>query len=133
MDPIAIHHPSSVIETMGTWSSAHHGKSGLTKLVQKSTISTSKAETRVLTFIKKHVPLTGVGILAGDSVHTDRDFLTKNMPRVVEYLDHRLLDVSLIAQIAPWWFPVKSSMRPPKTDTHRYDHDIMDSIAELRW
>ncbi|KNE68657.1 hypothetical protein AMAG_12824 [Allomyces macrogynus ATCC 38327] len=55
------------------------------------------------------------------------------MPRVTGYLNHRLLDVSSIAQVASWWFPAKASLRPPKTDTHRADRDIMESIAELRW
>ncbi|KAJ3361809.1 hypothetical protein GGF32_006984 [Allomyces javanicus] len=125
MDPILIHYPSSVIEAMGAWSSTHRGKSGLTKLVHKSTISMSKVESRVLAFIKKHVPHTGP-FLAQLGPHGSR-------PRVVEYLDHRLLDVSSVALVASWWLPDKSSMRPPKTDTHCADRDIMESIAELRW
>ncbi|KAJ3361808.1 hypothetical protein GGF32_006983 [Allomyces javanicus] len=133
MDPVVIHHPSSVVEAMKKWSLTHHGASGLTKLVQESTVTMDQAESQVLDFIKQHVPQSNVAVLAGNSVHTDHAFLAKDMPRVTGYLNHRLLDVSSIAQVASWWFPAKASLRPPKTDTHRADRDIMESIAELRW
>ncbi|KNE60901.1 hypothetical protein AMAG_06661 [Allomyces macrogynus ATCC 38327] len=133
LDPIVVHHPPSVVERMEKWSQAHHGTLGLTKLVQESDVTMGEAESRVLEFIQQHVPQSNVAVLAGNSVHTNHAILTNDMPRVVGYLNHRLLDVSSIVQVASWWFPAKVSLRPPKTDTHRADRDIMESIAELRW
>jgi oligoribonuclease len=43
----------------------------------------------VLDYIKKWVPESNVGVLAGSSVHADRMFLAAAMPDVVNYLHYR--------------------------------------------
>jgi len=66
-------------------------KSGLTQQVLESTISVQDAEAQVLDFIVKHVPNSGIAQLAGNSVHADKRFLEKEMPKVVEHLHYRIV------------------------------------------
>ncbi len=40
--------------------------------------------------------------LAGNSVHVDRLFLLKHMPRLVDHLNYRIIDVSTVAELARW-------------------------------
>jgi hypothetical protein len=39
----------------------------------------------------KHVPNSGIAQLAGNSVHADKRFLEKEMPKVVEHLHYRIV------------------------------------------
>ena len=41
-------------------------------------------------FLKEHVP-RGVAPLAGNSVHEDKRFLLKEMPKVVDHLHYRIV------------------------------------------
>ena len=73
-------------------------QSGLTAAVRASKISLSKAEETVLEFIKKHTPHKKCP-LAGNSVHTDKRFLDKYMPRFMDHLHYRIVDVSTIKEL----------------------------------
>ncbi len=57
------------------------GKSGLTQRVRESTISMAEAEQMLLDFIVAQVD-QGAACLAGNSVHVDRAFLQRYMPKV---------------------------------------------------
>lgn len=73
-------------------------QSGLTAAVRASKISLSKAEETFLEFIKKHTPHKKCP-LAGSSVHTDKRFLDKYMPRFMDHLHYRIVDVSTIKEL----------------------------------
>ncbi|CAO3695663.1 unnamed protein product [Umbelopsis ramanniana] len=88
---LVIHQPKSVMDNMNDWCIEHHGASGLTQQVLESTISVQDAEAQVLDFIVKHVPKSGIAQLAGNSVHADKRFLEKEMPKVVEHLHYRIV------------------------------------------
>ncbi|KAJ3375330.1 Oligoribonuclease, mitochondrial [Allomyces arbusculus] len=133
MPEIIIHQPASVLDGMDAWCTEHHGKSGLTAAVTASTISMADAEARVLDFIQHYVPDKGVGVLAGNSVHADKQFLQKDMPRIVDHLSYRIVDVSTIKELASRWYPAKFQERPAKSLAHRALGDIRESIEELRW
>lgn len=90
---IAIHHPESVLANMNAWCQEHHTKSGLVQRVRDSSISLEQAEQQVLEFIRQHTEYQ-TAQLAGNSVHVDRAFLQRHMPRLVEHLHYRIVDVS---------------------------------------
>ena len=76
---LVIHQPAEKLATMDEWCTNHHTKSGLIHDVHDSTITEQEAEQKTLDFIKKHCQ-PGTGILSGNSVWQDRNFLQKYMP-----------------------------------------------------
>lgn len=94
-------------------------KSGLTAAVLKSKISLEDAEQQVLAFINKHVPSDINPPLAGNTVHMDKFFLIKYMPKVVERLHYRLIDVSTIKELVYRWHQYGYQNIPIKKCSHR--------------
>ena len=80
---------------MGEWCVEHHGQSGLTEKVKKSTISLKDSENQVLDFVQKWTP-KGKCPLAGNSVGADKKFLEKYMPNFMDHLHYRVVDVSTV-------------------------------------
>ncbi|VDP05431.1 unnamed protein product [Soboliphyme baturini] len=95
---LVIHQPDEIVESMDSWCKLHHSKSGLIKAVQESTLTVEKAEDILIKFIQKHTPAEKCP-LAGNSVHLDKVFLTKFMPRVVNHLHYRIIDVSSLKEL----------------------------------
>lgn len=69
--------------------------------------------------------------LAGSSVHFDRSFLRAKMPRVVQAVSYRNVDVSSVKELAQRWALPVFEARPVGLRSHRAITDIWDSIAEL--
>ncbi|OBZ81664.1 putative oligoribonuclease [Choanephora cucurbitarum] len=128
---LIIHQPKEVMDNMNDWCIEHHGKSGLTKQVLESKVSIEEAEDKVYSFLKEHVP-RGVAPLAGNSVHEDKRFLLKEMPKVVDHLHYRIVDVSTIKELTKRWYPEVASGVVKKAG-HRALDDIVESIEELRY
>ena len=68
-------------------------------------------------------------ILAGNSIHQDRKFLDREMPRLAARLHYRMLDVSA------WkvYFEGAKNIHFTKRENHRALDDINGSIEELKW
>jgi oligoribonuclease len=130
---LIIHQSKSLMDTMDAWCTSTHGKSGLTASVLDSTLTTQQAELQILDFIQQHVPLPRVGVLAGNSVHVDRQFLQQDMPRITDHLHYRIVDVSTLKELAYRWHPKLLSLQPRKKETHRALDDILESIQELKF
>lgn len=96
-------------------------------------ITMDEAQQQVLDYIRRWVPEPGKAPLAGNSVGTDRTFLVRDMPEVVEHLHYRVIDVSTIKELSRRWYPRAYFQSPPKTGNHRALGDIRDSIDELRY
>ena len=127
---LAIHHSKAVLDAMDEWNTTHHGASGLSKRVLKSTISLAEAEKQTLDFIKKHVP-ERASPLCGNSIHQDRRFLVRYMPQVEAYVHYRNIDVSTIKELINHWYP---GFEPPaKKAAHLALEDTRESIEELRF
>ena len=73
-------------------------QSGLTAAVRASDTSLTKAEDIMLEFVKQHTP-SKVCPLAGNSVHADKNFLDKYMPRFMDHLHYRIVDVSTLKEL----------------------------------
>lgn len=125
-----IHESKEKMDAMGEWCILHHGQSGLTEKVIESKKTKEQVEEELLTYISKYMN-KGVGILAGNSVHMDRLFMLKDMPRVVDYLMYRIIDVSSIMEISKRFNPIVAASRPRKKGAHTAREDILESIQDL--
>ncbi|MDR6939176.1 oligoribonuclease [Arcanobacterium hippocoleae] len=96
-------------------------------------LSVAQAQAQVLEYIKRFVPEAGKAHLGGNSVGTDKNFLLKQMPELVDYLHYRIIDVSSIKELVKRWYPRVYFAAPEKTGGHRALGDIYDSIDELRY
>lgn len=129
---LVIHQPDTLLDQMDGWNRKHHSASGLLERVRASTVSEAEAEAEVLAFLRAHVPERSVP-LAGNSIHQDRRFLRRYMPRVDAHLHYRNVDVSTVKELARRWYPEIYAGAPEKRGTHRALDDIRESIAELRY
>ena len=129
---IVIHHPEEVLKSMNEWCIEHHANSGLTKMVRDSTISLEEAEDKILSFVKQWIPEKKCP-LAGNSVGQDAKFLEKYMPKFMNQLHYRIVDVSTIKELSRRWYPEQYVMAPKKKMAHRALDDIKESIEELKY
>ena len=84
-------------------------------------------EKDLLDFIKKHFKETIY--LAGNSIHQDRKFIEREMPKLNKKLHYRMLDVSA------WkiYFENALGKKFTKPENHRALDDINGSIEEFKW
>ncbi|KAG7163240.1 oligoribonuclease, mitochondrial-like [Homarus americanus] len=121
-----------VLDNMNDWCRQHHGKSGLTEGCRKSIISLSAAEDQLLQFVTQHTE-KGKAPLAGNSVHADKKFLDKYMPKLMKHLHYRIVDVSTVKELCRRWYPEDFTAAPSKKVSHRALDDIKESIEELKY
>ncbi|GAA0921468.1 oligoribonuclease [Pseudonocardia zijingensis] len=110
-----------------------HEKSGLTEEVRASTVTVAEAEQIALDYIRQHVPDPRTAPLAGNSIATDRAFLSRDMPELDSHLHYRMVDVSSVKELARRWYPRVFYAKPEKGLAHRALADIMESIRELEY
>jgi len=110
-----------------------HASSGLTQEVLASTVTLQEAEQQVLAYIKQHVPEPKKAPLCGNSIATDRGFLTRDMTELDDWLHYRMVDVSSIKELARRWYPRAYYQAPAKGGGHRALADILESVQELRY
>lgn len=107
-----------------------HTDSGLMPEIPNG-ISVSAAEQLILKYLESAGVAPGKSPIAGNSVYVDRIFITRDMPKLSEYLHYRTIDVSSIKELTRRWYPKVYFNAPNKTGNHRALGDIKDSIAEL--
>lgn len=122
----------AAVEHMGDFVREMHTHSGLINEWDNG-LELAEAETQVLAYIKKYIPEARKAPLGGNSVGTDKAFLDKYMPSVIEHLHYRIVDVSSIKELAKRWYARSYFNAPEKTGNHRALGDIYDSIDELRY
>jgi oligoribonuclease len=110
-----------------------HATSGLTEEVLASTTTLQEAEQAVLAYIKQWVPDARKAPLCGNSIATDRGFLTRDMRELDDWLHYRMVDVSSIKELARRWYPRVYFNSPKKGGGHRALADIRESVEELRY
>lgn len=66
--------------------------------MRSSKIELKEAEDIMLQFVQQHTE-AGKCPLAGNSIHTDKKFLEKYMPRFVQHLHYRIIDVSTVKEL----------------------------------
>lgn len=127
---LVVHQADGVLAAMDEWNREHHGASGLARRVRDSRLSLAEAEEQVLAFLRSHAE-EGKSPLCGNSVHQDRAFIVKHMPRLSAFLHYRNIDVSTVKELVRRWYPQVAI--PEKREAHRAMSDIRESLAELRY
>ena len=132
---VVIHRDQEVMDRMDEWCTKTHKASGLTADVLASTVTPDQAAEKLLQYVKEHVPQSGRALLAGNTVHQDRAFLRRPpFSEMVEYLHHRILDVSSIKEAARRWAPKELVKKTPrKKGQHKARQDILESIDEAKY
>lgn len=121
--------PPEVLARMEPFVRDMHTKNGLLERVKASPTSQRTVEKDAVTFLMRHVePFEG--ILAGNSIHTDRSFLVKHMPSFDKLLHYRMVDVSGLKILSRAWFP-NAPGRSKADASHTVLADLEQSIAEL--
>ena len=128
---LVIHADEPMLSTMPDVVRDMHARSGLTEEVRRSTVTLREAEEAVLAYGRAHVPEPRTAPLAGNSIATDRGFLTRDMPELDAHLHYRMVDVSSVKELCRRWFPRVFYAKPEKGMAHRALADIRESIREL--
>ena len=127
---IAIQRTPEELSLMNAWNRRTHGDSGLVRRVRDSQTTVEQAEDEILEFLAEWTE-EGASPLCGNSVHQDRAFIRRQMPRLDGWLHYRILDVSTVKELVKRWYP---DLEPfAKQQRHRALDDIRESIDELRW
>ncbi|GMA26597.1 oligoribonuclease [Luteimicrobium album] len=124
--------PAEALEQMGDYVRTMHTSSGLLDELAGGT-TMADAQAQVLDYVRTWVPEPNKAPLAGNSVGTDKTFLDRDMPELVEHLHYRIVDVSSIKELARRWYPRVYFQAPKKQGGHRALADILESIDELRY
>ncbi len=125
--------PRAKLDAMDEWCLEHHGDSGLIDKVlahREKTIDVVEAE--LLQYLSKHIA-PKAGVLAGNTIHMDRFFMNREMPKVLDYLHYRIVDVSSIMEIGFRHNPALMKKFPKKKGAHTARADILESLDQLRW
>lgn len=86
-------------------------------------------ERQLVTFVQDYFDLRQPVLLAGNSIHIDRQFIKNQLPILDQQLHYRMLDVSAWKVL----FEGKLGKKYPKKELHRADDDVRESIAELKY
>jgi len=130
---VVIHADDDALAGMPEVVATMHARSGLTEEVRHSTVTLADAQEQVLAYVKQFVTEPRTAPLAGNSIATDRGFLTRDMPELDGYLHYRMIDVSSIKELCRRWYPKIYFAQPAKGMAHRALADIKESIRELAY
>lgn len=130
---IIIHTEDDALAAMLPVVKEMHTSSGLTDEVRRASTTLEQAERQVVDYVKRFVPEPRTAPLCGNSIATDRGFLSRDMPTLDEHLHYRMIDVSSIKELARRWYPRVYHGQPTKGLAHRALADILESIQELRY
>ncbi|KUI34729.1 oligoribonuclease [Mycobacterium sp. IS-1590] len=130
---VVIHTDDEALASMIPVVTEMHTKSGLIDEVRASSVTVAEAEELVLDYIRTHVKQAKTAPLAGNSIATDRGFISRDMPKLDDYLHYRMIDVSSIKELCRRWYPRIYFGQPEKGLAHRALADIHESIRELKY
>lgn len=120
----------SRLDEMDDWCKKTHGESGLVDACLGPTaVPLGKAEDAVIALLEAHATPGEPIYLAGNSIHFDRSFIKRHMPRLDKALHYRMLDVSSL-KIA--WRDVLGIPEEKGAAAHRALDDVKESLKEFR-
>lgn len=123
-----IHHPDEVLDGANEWAKQQHAVSGLTERVRHEGRPEQDVVHELVGFIKAEFG-TEPAVLAGNSIHNDRNFIKRWWPEVDALLHYRMLDVSAWKVLMQGKYGVSFE----KKEVHRAFDDIQASIAEQQY
>lgn len=130
---LVVYQPDNILEHMDSYVRDMHTRSGLLEQIRSSEVSLEAACAETLTFLKEHISEAGTVPLCGNSIGTDRRFLTAQMPEIEDFLHYRSIDVSTLKELGRRWYPKDLRGAPKKATGHRALDDIRESLEELRF
>jgi len=117
-----------VLGGMHPWAMEHHAQSGLIERIKQHGKSDNDVQHELIGFINAQFS-NKPAILAGNSIHNDRNFIKKYWPDVDRLLHYRMVDVTSFKII----MQAKYNVFFDKKEVHRAFDDIQASIAELQF
>lgn len=123
-----IYQPPDVLKAMDEWPRIQHAKSGLSGKIAEG-MPEPQAEAELLGLVHAHFDPGEPVLLAGNSIHMDRQFVRAQLPGLEARLHYRMLDVSAWKVVMQGRFGLEYR----KKETHRALDDIRESIAELQY
>ena len=129
---VVVKPPAEALEQMVPFVHDMHVSSGLLEELDGG-VTLAEAEAQVLAYVREQCGEGNRPPLAGNTVATDRAFLSRDMPDLEGFLHYRIVDVSSIKELARRWFPRAYYNAPAKGGNHRALADIQESIEELRY
>lgn len=125
---LVIHRSPTVLNLMHTHVREMHVRTGLLDRIAASSLRPEAAYSEMFAYVRDNTVGAPQVILAGSSVHFDRAFLARWVPRLADLFYHRHLDVSALKHLADWWgYPAFKQ----RGTSHLALDDIKNSIAEL--
>ena len=127
---LVVHQEDALLDGMDAWNKGTHGRSGLITKVKESTLTEEAAEKLCLEFLAKHLK-AGASPMCGNTIHQDRRFMARYMPKLEAYFHYRNIDVSTVKELCRRWQP-EIAKSFAKQQAHTALSDILESIEELR-
>lgn len=127
-----IHVDKEILDSMDPWCVNQHGSSGLTQKVLESKKTLKEVEEELLDYVQTYTK-KGKAVLAGNTVHMDRAFMMRELPKVIDHLHYRIIDVSSFFEFGRRHNPELINQCPKKRNSHTARDDILESIAQLAW
>jgi len=124
-----IHQSQYTLDGMNNWALESHTKSGLISQVKESKLLTRDVEIKVLEILARHFSGPTKPIIAGSSVHFDKNWISHHMPNLNKRLHYRIIDVTSFKEAMSIFADFQLEGRPV---AHRALADIRDSIYYLR-
>ena len=119
-----------ILDKMDDWNTRTHSESGLIRRVREEGVPIGEAEEEVMSLLRSQ--MTKGAILCGNSIHWDRVFIRRQMPKVDKFCTFRMIDVSafkeLLRRLDPMGFRA-----PRKRSDHTALTDAKGSLDELRF
>jgi oligoribonuclease len=128
---LVVHQEDAVLDRMDAWNKGTHSKSGLIDKVKASTLTEAEVEVECLAFLKQHVK-SSISPMCGNTIHQDRRFMNRYMPKLEAYFHYRNIDVSTIKELCKRWQP-EVAKGFSKQQAHTALADIIESVEELRY
>ena len=121
-----VQQPQEVLDTMDAWCVTTHGESGLSAEVPTGT-PLAQVEDALLALLGCHFAAEERVVLCGNSIHQDRLFINRYLPRLAARLHYRMVDVSSFKEV----FRSRYGIQWDKANNHRALQDTRESIREL--
>jgi oligoribonuclease len=128
---LVVHQENAVLDRMDAWNKGTHSKSGLIDKVKASILTEAEVEAECLAFLKQHVK-SSISPMCGNTIHQDRRFMNRYMPKLEAYFHYRNIDVSTIKELCKRWQP-EVAKGFSKQQAHTALADIIESVEELRY